>query len=121
MGVISLFQPSTGKTLTLSRILDWKELKRTPIPKKRIFDREAPTTEAEAYSDFPLEYALVCRLTSAEKFSLYDIEDEQAMVRLREDAVILAECWLETTSIEYEIVEHSNACWKVTINLVVMG
>jgi hypothetical protein len=121
MGTVTLLQPSTGKTLTLSRILDWRETKRTPIPKKQVFDREAPTTEATSYSDFPLEYVLLCRLTTAERLSLYSIEDEQAMVRLREDGVTIAECWLETTEIDYEIVEHSPACWRVTINLVVMG
>ena len=111
----------TGRSLYLYLVLNWNQVKRTPIPRKDVFNRGFATTEGEVYSDEPREHVLICRLTSAEKASLYDIDNEQAHIQIMENLTNHGRCWISSITVDYKIVEHADAPWVVTINLVEVG
>ncbi len=121
MGTLYLIQPRTGRSLYLYLVLNWNQVKRTPIPRKDVFNRGFATTEGEVYSDEPRTHIIICRLTSAEKASLYDIDDEQEHVQINEGLTIHSRCWIDSITVDYKIVEHADAPWVVTINLVEVG
>jgi hypothetical protein len=108
----------SGNSLLLLRVLNWAENKKTPIPKKEVFHRGPPSSEAGTYSNEPREHILICRLTSAEKTILFDIDDDQEHLQIMENGTTHARCWIDKIKVEYEITEHAIAPWKVTIYLV---
>ena len=118
MTTLRLVQPIGGLILILNRVLNYTEGKRTPIPKKNIFDRVPPTTEATAYADFPREHIIICRLNSTEKAYLYTMDFVRTTTRILENGDILASCWIDSIEVDYEIVEYVDSPWVVTINLV---
>jgi len=110
--------PSLG-ALLLERVLDWQERKQTPIPKKRIFSRDPPSTEAEAYSDFPNKHVILCRLTPEELNTLYDLENDVTihnLFQIQDDPAIIV--WIENVEVGHAMTEHNVAYWLTSIHLV---
>lgn len=100
-------------------MLDWQERKRTTLPKKGVFHRTAPSTEAGAYSDFPNEHVILCRLTPDELNTLYDLENDRTIHNLFQidgnPAIIV---WIESVDVGHAMREHNVAYWLTSISLV---
>lgn len=110
--------PSLG-ILNLRRVLDWNERKRTTLPKKGVFHRTVPSTEAEAYSDFPNEHVIFCRLTAEELNTLYDLENGRTthnLIQVQGEPAIIV--WIESVDVGHAMREHNVAYWLTSISLV---
>ena len=110
--------PSLGG-LDLERILDLSERKRTTLPRKGVYHRSGPSTEAGTYSDFPNEHILLCRLTDVELTTLQDMENDllpHNLYQIQGDPAIVV--WIENIDVGYAMREHNQAFWLVTIHLV---
>ena len=114
---------STGfpaKVITLEKLLDYREEKRDEVPRKTVLGKEPPTTEVDAYLDYPLTFFLEARLTLAERTLLYDIDDDGELVFLRFDGVAAYRCWIEKINISYRNEESLISPWRTAIYMVMI-
>lgn len=113
----TVFRP---KQLELPRLMDFMEEKIDEMPQKVVLGKEPVTHEADAYSDYPLTITLEARLTTAERATLYDIEDDGNTVYLLFDLVPQYRCWIEKITPAYRNEESVDAPWRTMIYMVVV-
>jgi hypothetical protein len=110
-----------------NRFIDWQELKLTPIPRRKVIGRDetptaprtkVPLVHAELFTWGPKEAILICRLSTAERLSLYSLEEETTTHSLTENGNFVGWYWIERIEINYRITECVDAPWFATIYMV---
>jgi len=108
----------TGTTLALEKVKDIIEDKKTPIPRKDVYHRAPPSTEAPSYSDSPYDIIILARLTGAERIILHGFMSE-AMVMSLAYGGEERYAWLEIGKQKYRHTEHFDAPWLATLHFVI--
>lgn len=101
------------------KILDWEEIKVRRVPRKLdVGSTSAFRIETDASNTKGRDLKLTCRLTLAERMTLYDLQAEHAWQPLTDDAVLLDYYWIEGVLTRIREVEDNRRDWLTTITCI---
>lgn len=111
--------PTLG-AIELVHILSWNESKVSHVPKKEVLNKSTPTVETGTYITSPRMIIIVCRVSSAEKVSLYAIE-HTTVTLTDETGTPIDSVFFESVSFKYDYKKDDNATvrpWVAELHLV---
>lgn len=114
--------PASGDTITLDKILEWREKKERRIPKKVIPNKTTFYSEPDCAIESPKTISIITRVNSTQKSKLIEYLDEKTWHELHMGQITKntsIDCiWIETLNFDYRRVEHSDKPWIAAIGLV---